>query len=114
MGQFDKYCPVVAALPHESQRMVPDLAKVRPTATPYQDIKTDFQKVKKLFQMSALGNRKPSDLMSAMLETCPQGEEKNNLFACIFLQGLLREICFLLANVDHKDPKALATRASEF
>jgi hypothetical protein len=51
--------------------------------------------------------------MAAMLETCPRGEEKSNLFACIFLQRLPREICVLLANVDHKDPKALATRADE-
>jgi hypothetical protein len=46
-----------------------------------------------------------------MLETCPRGEEKSNLFACIFLQP--REIRVLLANVDHKDPKALATRADD-
>jgi hypothetical protein len=51
--------------------------------------------------------------MAAMLETCPRGEEKSNLFACIFLQRLPREIRVLLANVDHKDPKALATRADE-
>ncbi len=63
--------------------------------------------------MPALGSRKPSDLMAAMLETCPRGEEKSNLFACIFLQRLPREIRVLLANVDHKDPKALATSADE-
>jgi hypothetical protein len=32
-----------------------------------------------------------------MLETCPRGEEKTNLFACIFLQHLPREIRVLLA-----------------
>jgi hypothetical protein len=102
--------------------MVADLVESPPAATAYDDIKnrlvashqlTDFQKAEKLFQMPALGSRKPLDLMAAMLETCLRGEEKSNLFACIFLQRLPREIRVLLANVDHKDPKALATRADE-
>ncbi len=49
-----------------------------------------------------------------MLETCPRGEEKTNLFACIFLQRLPREIRVLLARVDHKDPKELAKQADKF
>ncbi len=63
--------------------------------------------------MPALGGRKLSELMAAMLETCPRGEEKTNLFACIFLQTLPREIRVLLAKADHKDPKTLATQADE-
>jgi hypothetical protein len=63
--------------------------------------------------MPALGGRKLSELMAAMLETCPRGEEKTNLFACIFLQRLPREIRVLLAKADHKDPKTLATQADE-
>ncbi len=35
--------------------------------------------------MPSLGSRKPSEMMAAMLETCPRGEEKTNLFAYIFL-----------------------------
>jgi hypothetical protein len=45
----------------------------------------DFQKAEKLFLMPSLGSRKPSEMMAAMLETCPRGEEKTNLFAYIFL-----------------------------
>ncbi len=63
--------------------------------------------------MPPLGSRKPSEMMAAMLETCPRGEEKMNLFACIFLQRLPREIRVLLARVDHKDPKELAKQADE-
>ncbi len=63
--------------------------------------------------MPALGGRKPTELMAAMLETCPRGEEKTNLFACIFLQRLPREIRVLLAKADHKDPKTLAMQADE-
>jgi hypothetical protein len=74
---------------------------------------SDFQKAEKLFLMPPLGSRKPSKMMAAMLETCPRGEEKTNLFACIFLQRLPREIRVLLARVDHKDPKELAKQADE-
>jgi hypothetical protein len=63
--------------------------------------------------MQALGGRKPFEMMAAMLEVCPRGEEKTNLFACFFLQRLPREIRVLLARVDHKDPKALAQQADE-
>jgi hypothetical protein len=63
--------------------------------------------------MPPLGSRKPSKMMVTMLETCPRGEEKTNLFACIFLQRLPREIRVLLARVDHKDPKELAKQADE-
>jgi hypothetical protein len=121
-AQFDRYCHVVAALPHESLRLVADLAESPPTETPYDDIKTrlvashqlsDFQKAERLFLMPPLGSRKPSEMMAAMLETCPRGEEKTNLFACIFLQRLPREIRVLLARVVHKDPKELAKQADE-
>jgi hypothetical protein len=72
---------------------------------------TGFQRAEKLFQMPALGTGKPSDLMAAMLEICPRGEERKELFACLFLQRLPREIRVLLSEVDNKDPKALAARA---
>jgi hypothetical protein len=120
--QFDRYCHVVAALPHESIRLVADIVEDEPSERPYDNIKqrlvashqlSDFQKAERLFQMPALGGRKPSELMAAMLETCPRGEEKTNLFACIFLQRLPREIRVLLAKADHKDPKTLATQADE-
>jgi hypothetical protein len=113
VAQFDRYCHVVAALPHESLRLVANIVEGEPSETPYDDIKqrlvashqlSDFQKAERLFQMPALGGRKPSELTAAMLETCPRGEEKTNLFACIFLQRLPREI---------RDPKTLATQADE-
>jgi hypothetical protein len=119
-GQFQKYCLVVAALPHESLRVVADVVEAPPAAEPYDVLKgrllashqlTSFQRAEKLFAMPALGARKPSDLMAAMLEICPRGEEKTELFACLFLQRLPRELRILLARADHKDPKALAEEA---
>jgi hypothetical protein len=117
VAQFDRYCHVVAALLRESIRLVADIVEGEPSETPYDDIKqrlvashqlSDFQKAERLFQMPALGGRKPLELMA-----CPRGEEKINLFACIFLQRLPREIRVLLAKADHKDPKTLATQADE-
>jgi hypothetical protein len=114
---------MVAALPHESLRLVVDLVESPPAETPNDDIKerlvashqiSNFQKAERLFLMPPLGGRKPSEMMAAMLETCPRGEEKTNLFACIFLQCLPREIRVLFARVDHKDPKELARQADEF
>ncbi len=111
--QFDRYCHVVVALPHESLRLVADLVEAPPTESPYDDIKqrlvashqlSDFQKAEKLFLMQPLGGGKPSEMMAAMLEYCPRGEEKTNLFACLFLQRLPREIRVLLASVDHGLP----------
>jgi hypothetical protein len=120
--QFSKYCNVVGSLPHESLRLVADIVESPPQETPYVAIKqrllashqlTSFQRAEKLFAMPPLGNRKPSDLMAAMLEICPRGEEKTDLFACLFLQRLPREIRILLADADHKDPKALADKADQ-
>jgi hypothetical protein len=45
-----------------------------------------------------------------MLEVCQRGEEKTNLFACLFLQRLPREIIVLLARVEHKYPKLRPSR----
>jgi hypothetical protein len=77
VAQFDSYCHVVTVLPHESIRLVADILESEPSETPYDDIKqrlvashqlSDFQKVERLFQMPALGGRKPSELMAAMQE----------------------------------------------
>ncbi len=38
-AQFDRYCQVVTALPHESLLLVADLVESPPTDTPYVDIK---------------------------------------------------------------------------
>jgi hypothetical protein len=118
--QFQRYCLVVSALPHESLRLVADIVEAPPSSQPYTTLKdrllashqmTGYQRAERLFAMPPLGARKPSDLMAAMLEICPRGEEKTELFACLFLQRLPRELRILLARADHKDPKALADEA---
>jgi hypothetical protein len=119
---FQKYCHVVAMLPHESLRLVADLVESPAAAEQYETLKnrllashqlTRYQRAERLFAMPDLGGHRPSDLMAAMLEVCPRGEEKTDLFACLFLQRLPRELRILLARADHKDPKALADHADE-
>jgi hypothetical protein len=121
--QFHRYCLVVASLQHDSLRRVADIVEAPPAGEAYNTIKqrllashqmTGFQRAERLFAMPALGARKPSELMAEMLEICPRGEEKTELFACLFLQRLPREIRVLLARVDHKDPKELAEQADHF
>jgi hypothetical protein len=57
-AQYDRYCHMVAALPHESLRLVADLVESPPTEIPYDNIKTrlvashqlsDFQKAENSF-----------------------------------------------------------------
>jgi hypothetical protein len=97
-GQFDQYCHVVAALPHDSLLLVADLVEVPPTASAYDDIKqrlvashqlSDFQKAEKLFLMQPLGSRKPSEMMAAMLEF-----KRYNIFFLfkVFHKGSLRDL----------------------
>jgi hypothetical protein len=121
--QFIKYCQVVAALQHDSLRRVADIVEAPPEDNAYETLKqrllsshqmTGYQRAERLFAMPPLGSRKPSELMSEMLEICPRGEEKSELFACLFMQRLPREIRVLLAKVDHKDPKQLAEQADHY
>jgi hypothetical protein len=118
--EFARYCLAVGVLPHNSLWRVADIMESPPQENPYTIIKqpllgvhlmTDYQRAEKLYLSPAIGNRKPSEMMAAMLEMCPRGEEKTNLFACLFLQRLPREIKVLLSCVDHKDPKLLSEEA---
>jgi hypothetical protein len=45
---------------------------------------TDYQRAEKLVAMPALGARRPSQLMAAMLEMCPAGDEKSKIFPALF------------------------------
>jgi hypothetical protein len=78
--EFNRYCLAVEALPHESLRLVADLVEQAPAVDPNTVLKgrllsahqlTDFQRAEALFDIPALGGRKPSQLMAAMLEVCP-------------------------------------------
>jgi hypothetical protein len=113
---------VVEALPHESLHLVADLVEQVPAVDPYTLLKgrllsahqlMDFQRAEALFDMSALGGRKLSQQMAAMLEVCPRGAEKCILFPCLFLCRLPRQLRVLLTQADLADIKGLAEQADE-
>jgi hypothetical protein len=117
--QVKRYCCVETSLTQKSMRRMSDLVELQPDQDPYEVIKapivsalelTDYQRADKLFELPALGARKPSEMMSQMLEVCPVGEKRSHTFACLFLRRLPREILVLLTKVDHKDLKSWQSR----
>jgi hypothetical protein len=115
-----KYCSVVASLPHDVLRQVADLLDVTLLENPYQQLKdrllsahelTAVQRADKVMQMADLGGQKPSQLLAAMLEWCPRGEEKSPFFIAAFLRRLPNELRILLAHEDFTDLKAVSQKA---
>jgi hypothetical protein len=118
--QVLKYCSVVASLPHEVLRQVADLLDVNQLAQPYVQLKerlmsshelTPVQRAEKVMQMPDLGGQKPSQLLAAMLEWCPRGEEASPFFVAAFLRRLPNELRVLLGHEDFSDMKAVAQKA---
>ena len=117
---FDRHCLLIAALPHESLRLVMDLAANPPPVGPYEAVKarllqahelTPYKKVELIMSMPSLGARKPSQLMSAMLELCPPNQQQSPFFICCFMQRLPRELRILLSEADTTDLKVFTERA---
>jgi hypothetical protein len=115
-----KYCSVVASLPHEVLRQVADLLDVNKLVQPYVQLKerlmsshelTPVQRAEKVMQMPDLGGQKPSQLLAAMLEWCPRGEEGSPFFVAAFLRRLPNELRILLGHDDFSDMKAVVQKA---
>jgi hypothetical protein len=111
-----KYCSVVASLPHDVLRQVADLLDVNKLVQPYVQLKerlmsshelTPVQRAEKVMQMPDLGGQKPSQLLAAMLEWCPRGEEGSPFFVAAFLRRLPNELRVLLGHDDFSDMKAV-------
>jgi hypothetical protein len=63
--------------------------------------------------MSALGDRKPTQLLAAMVEACPRGQENSVFMSALFLRKLLADVRILLAHMDHTRLKEMATAADQ-
>jgi len=120
VSSFDRFCHTVASLPHESMRLIRDIVKNPPADGQCEAVKarlmqthelTAFQRVEKIIDMPGLGSRKPSQLLAAMLELCPENEARTTFFSCIFLKKLPRELKILLSETDTGDLQALASKA---
>jgi hypothetical protein len=115
-----KYCSVVACLPHDVLRPVADLLDISKLARPYNQLKerlmsahelTPIQRAEHVMQMPDLGAQKPSQLLAAMLEWCPRGEEGSPFFLAAFLRRLPNELRVLLGHDDFTDLKAVSQKA---
>jgi hypothetical protein len=122
VSERQRFCCVADALPYETLRLVADLVATPPEDNPYSTLKERLllahamsatQRAEKLFSMPPLGGRRPSDLLAAMYEYCPAGEEKSQLFKALFLTRLPPEIRVLLEPEEFADLKQLATRADQ-
>ncbi len=74
---------------------------------------TDIQKVELLVDMPALGDGKPTQLLAAMIEACPRGQEDSVFMSALFLRKLPADVKILLAHMDHTRLKELATSADQ-
>ena len=117
-----KFDLLVTALPQSVAAAVVDVIDRPPLDYPYMVLKhrlleaheiSDYQKLEQLFKMGPMGGRRPSELLTAMLEFCPKGEETNRFFTHLFLQRLPAELRILLGEDDHWDPRPLAFKADQ-
>jgi hypothetical protein len=118
-----KFDLVINGLADSARSLAIDVIERPPAAYPYTILKhrllsthelTDFQKIEKLLQLPPLGGRKPTELLAAMMEYCPRGQETNIFFTHLFLQRLPAELRILLGEDDHQDARHLARRADQF
>jgi hypothetical protein len=102
-----KYTLLLTALPWDAFRVVAHLVEDNPPADGYVQLKaaliashvlSNYQWVEMLARMEPLGGRRPSEMLTAMLELCLRGEESSMFFFFFFLQRLLREILHAVAD----------------
>ena len=74
---------------------------------------TDYQRVDQLLKMGDLGARRPSELLAAMLELCPRGQETSLFFTHLFLCRLPAELCIMLGEDNHQDVRLLINKADK-
>ena len=72
---------------------------------------TSQYKPRTAHQYLILGDRRPSELLSEMLELVHPGEERSRLFAMLFLRRLPAAVRLQLTKDDHEDVRALADKA---
>jgi hypothetical protein len=119
-SNVDKFCHVLTALPKTSYRLISHLVTQEPAEDSYTQLKaallshhelSDYQRVDMLSRMEPLGGRKPSELLAAMLELCPQDQHTSPFFFYFFLQRLPREIRVLLSEESPADIRRVAEKA---
>ncbi len=119
---MDRFDLIVAALDSDTILSVHHLVKSPPEDEPYTALKegllhnhqlTDYQRIEKLFVVETLGSRKPTQLLSQMMELCPEGEQQSKFFVFLFLHRLQGWLRIMLGDDDHQDVHALAVKADK-
>jgi hypothetical protein len=91
--EWDRFDLIVAALDSDTILSVHHLVTSPPEDEPYTALKegllhnhqlTDYQRIEKLFAVETLGSRKPTQLLSQMMELCPEGEQQSKFFRVSF------------------------------
>ena len=83
-------------------------------ADPVHPMDTAYTKMaEKVLDMPSLGDRRPSQLLAAMLEFCPEGESDTSFFRASFFRRLPKEIRVLMADEVNGNLKEMAIRADE-
>jgi hypothetical protein len=120
--EWDRFDLIVAALDSNTILSVHHLVTSPPEDEPYTALKegllhnhqlTDYQRIEKLFAVETLGSRKPTQLLSQMMELCPEGEQQSKFFVFLFLHRLPGWLRIMLGDDDHQDVHALAVKADK-
>jgi hypothetical protein len=120
--EWDRFDLIVAALDSETILSVHHLVTSPPEDEPYTALKqgllhnhqlTDYQRIEKLFAVETLGSRKPTQMLSQMVELCPEGEQQSKFFVFLFLHRLPGWLRIMLGDDDHQDVHALAVKADK-
>ena len=119
-SEIEKFAYAADSLQYETLRLVTDLVTNPPADRPYTALKerlliahqlTPIQKAQKVSSEPPLGDRRPSQLLAALLEFCPDGEENTAFFRSAFVHRLPAELQVLLDNAETEDLKSLAQKA---
>ena len=117
-AQHDKFALITTVLPEASATWVAHILAA-PREMCYDGLKTahqltSYQKEERLFSTEALGECRPSELLSEMLKLVHLGEEQTCLFSVLFLHRLPPAVRRLqpavrlqLTEDDHEDVQAL-------
>ena len=110
-SQRDRFALVAAILPEASARRVAHILAT-PGDNCYNDLRATLlvahQLTENLFSSEPLGDSRPSELLSEMLELVYSGEEQSRLFAMLFLRCLPAAVRLQLTKDNLEDVPDLA------
>ena len=118
----DQYNHVVAMLDSSTAARVVGFLSTPPTTNQYERLKallletfelSTAERVRRLFDMSDLGDERPSSRMERMLNLLST-EEPMILFTELFMRTLPAQVRMALANTTIVGPRALAREADQF